>query len=196
MVFTLKEGKELISLARDSISKHLESKAIVVNDKTKKRYSEKQGVFVTLHKNGELRGCIGFPEPVLPLFEAVIQAAKSAAFGDPRFPSLSKEEYKDISVEISVLSIPKLIEVDKPEDYPKKIKIGKDGLIIRSAFGSGLLLPQVAPEWHWNEEEFLDNTCNKAGLSPEFWKQGNCKIFKFQAQIFKEKNGKVMEVED
>lgn len=196
MSFTLKDGKELIALARDSISCKLDNKELNIKENTKKKYSDKQGVFVTLHKHGELRGCIGFPEPVLPLYKAVIQAAKSAAFGDPRFPSLSKDEYKNIVVEISVLTKPQLITVNKPEEYPKKITIGKDGLIIRSAFGSGLLLPQVAPEWHWNEEQFLDNTCLKAGINPEFWRQGNCKIYKFQAQIFKEENGKIIEVRD
>lgn len=196
MVFTLKEGEELIGLARDSISAQLENKEIIVSDKIKKKFSEKQGVFVTLHKHGELRGCIGFPEPVLVLYEAVVQAAKGAAFGDPRFPPLSKDEYKDISLEISVLTQPQLITAKKPDEYPKNITIGKDGLIIRSTFGSGLLLPQVAPEWDWNEEEFLSHTCQKAGLSMNFWKESNCKIYKFQAQIFKEENGKIIEEKD
>jgi len=196
MAFTLKDGKELIALARNSISAHLENKDVIISGKIKKRYSEKQGVFVTLHKHGELRGCIGFPEPILQLYDAVAKAAQSAAFGDPRFPPLGKEEYKDITVEISVLTKPELITVKNPDEYPKHITIGKDGLIIRSTFGSGLLLPQVAPEWNWNEQEFLNHTCQKAGLPSEFWKEGACNIYRFQAQIFKEEDGKVIEVKD
>ena len=196
MTLTLIEGKELISIARDSILSEFEHREEPPTKSIKKKYSTKQGTFVTLHKHGELRGCIGFPEPMLPLYEAVIQSAKSAAFGDPRFPPLVREEYKDIEIEISVLTVPELIIIKNPEEYPSKIIIGKDGLIIRSPCGSALLLPQVASEWKWNEEEFLGNTCYKAGLSHSYWKHGSCKIYKFQAQIFKEQNNKVIEVHE
>jgi len=162
------DGKLLIKLARESISSYW------------------QGVFVTLYKNKQLRGCIGFPEPIFPLFEAIIKAARSAAFEDPRFPPLQKEELKHIKIEVSVLTVPALIKVKKPEDYLKKIKIGKDGLIIRSTLGSGLLLPQVATEYKWGVEEFLRHLCEKARLKQNAWKDKNNQIYKFQAQIFKE----------
>ncbi|MBA3064055.1 TIGR00296 family protein [Candidatus Woesearchaeota archaeon] len=178
------DGKLLIKLARESISSYfLQNEP---NISTVKHFSDRQGVFVTLYKNKQLRGCIGFPEPVFPLFEAIIKSARSAAFEDPRFPPLQKEELKDIRIEISVLTVPTLIEVKKPEDYFKKIKIGKDGLIIRSSLGSGLLLPQVATEYKWDVKESLGHLCEKAWLKQDAWKNTNNQIYKFQAQIFKE----------
>jgi len=178
------DGKLLIKLARKSISSYFLQKE--PNIITLKHFSERQGVFVTLYKNEQLRGCIGFPEPVFPLYEAIIKSARSAAFEDSRFPPLQKEELKDIRIEISVLSVPILIEVKKPDDYLKKIKIGEDGLIIRSSLGSGLLLPQVATEYKWGVEEFLRHLCEKAWLKQDAWKDTNNRIYKFQAQIFKE----------
>ena len=178
------EGKLLVNLARESISCCFNNKnpgiTKVVN------FSEKQGVFVTLYKNNELRGCIGFPEPIFPLYKAVIKAALAAAFEDPRFPPLQKQEFKDISIEISVLTVPKFIKVKNPEEYIKKIKIGRDGLIIRSNSNSGLLLPQVATEYKWDAKTFLEHLCQKAWLSSDAWKDITNKIYKFQAQIFRE----------
>ncbi len=178
------DGKLLVKLARESISSYFLQKE--PDTSAVKQFSDRQGVFVTLYKNEQLRGCIGFPEPVFPLFEAIIKAAKSAAFEDPRFPPLQKEELKHIKIEISVLTVPTLIKVKKPEDYLKEIKIGKDGLIIRSTHGSGLLLPQVAAEYKWGVEEFLRHLCEKAWLKQDAWKDTNNQIYKFQAQIFKE----------
>jgi len=143
-------------------------------------------VFVTLNIDGELRGCIGFPEPVLPLYEAVIESARSAAFSDPRFMPLSKEEFDKVHIELSVLTVPELIKVKKSEDYLNKIKIGSDGLIIRGEYGSGLLLPQVFTEYKCNPKKALEMTCQKAGLSSDAWKDLKNKIFKFQAHIFEE----------
>jgi len=178
------QGKLLVKLARESISSYFLKDE--PDTSSVKRFSQRQGVFVTLYKNNQLRGCIGFPEPVFPLFEAIIKSARSAAFEDPRFPPLQKEELKDIKIEISVLTVPKLIEVKKPEDYFKEIKIGKDGLIIRSSLGSGLLLPQVATEYNWDAKEFLEHLCEKAWLKQDSWKDTNNRIYKFQAQIFRE----------
>lgn len=178
------DGKLLIKLARGSISSYFLQKE--PDTSAVKHFSDRQGVFVTLYKNKQLMGCIGFPEPVFPLFEAIIKSARSAAFEDPRFPPLKKEELKHIKIEISVLSVPTLIEVEKPEDYFKKIKIGKDGLIIRSSLGSGLLLPQVATEYNWGVKEFLGHLCEKAWLKQDAWKNTNNQIYKFQAQIFRE----------
>ena len=178
------DGKLFIKLARESISSYFLQKEPDIS--TVKQFSDRQGVFVTLYKNEQLRGCIGFPEPVFPLFEAIIKAARSAAFEDPRFPPLQKEELKHIKIEISVLTVPTLIKVKKPEDYLKEIKIGKHGLIIRSTHGSGLLLPQVATEYKWGVGEFLRHLCEKAWLKQDAWKNTNNSIYKFQAQIFKE----------
>lgn len=180
------EGQKLLQLAKKSIISVLDKKELAVDSYLKQRFSEKQGCFVTLHKKGELRGCIGFPEPIMPLYNAIMKAAKLAAFEDPRFPSLERDELKDIKLEISVLTKPMLCEVKKPEEYIQKVKVGRDGLIIRGHYGSGLLLPQVAPEWHWDCREFLEHTCIKAGLAKDSWKDLSNKIYTFQAQIFSE----------
>lgn len=181
-----KEGKELLKLARESIKTFFEGRDVQVKDKIIKKYSEKHGVFVTININNELRGCIGYAEPIYPLLEGVLNAARSAAFSDPRFKPLTKDEFKDIELELSVLTVPELIKVDKPEDYIKKIKIGEDGLIIRSKYSSGLLLPQVAPGYNWDVRQFLEHTCEKAGLDKDSWKEKSILVYKFQAQIFKE----------
>lgn len=192
-MFSLEQGKKLVKLARYSIETYFSKEKVELNDH--EEFSEKQGVFVTLNKEGELRGCIGFPEPTHELYRAVFEAARSAAFQDPRFPALKKEELDDIEIEVSVLTVPKPIEVEKPEEYPEKIKIGEDGLIIRGSYGSGLLLPQVAVEWKWNAEEFLGHIGIKAGLGENAWKDLNNKLYKFQAQIFAEENEEIIEKE-
>lgn len=178
------QGKRLLKLARDSIISWLDKKELNF-DKDKKKFYQKLGVFVTLKKEGDLRGCIGYPYPVLPLSEAVFQAARSAAFQDPRFEPLEKEELKKIKIEISVLTVPKEIKV-KDEKLLDEIVIGKDGLIIQMQGYSGLLLPQVAPEYKWSALEFLEACCQKACLPNHAWQDKACRVFKFQAQIFSE----------
>ena len=186
-MISFEQGKKLIKLARDSISCSFSDSDVKVNEALKKEFSDVLGVFVTLNKGGELRGCIGFPEGVYPLYKGVIEAAKSAAFSDPRFNAVSEDELKDISVEVSVLTKPTKISVRKPEDYIKEVKVGKDGLIVRSPYGSGLLLPQVATECNWDSKTFLDNTCVKAGLAPNSWQKiREMSIYKFQSQVFSE----------
>jgi AmmeMemoRadiSam system protein A len=181
------DGDKLIELARQSIAAQFSKEQVNIPDSLKKKYSENLGGFVTLTIAGELRGCIGFVEPIFPLYETITRAAKAAAFEDPRFPHLSKEELKQIKIEISVLTLPELIEVDKSEDYIKLINIGKDGLIIRARFGSGLLLPQVFTEYNCTPLNALQMTCQKAGLQMDAWKDHNNRIYKFQAEIFSEK---------
>ncbi|MFH1125794.1 MAG: TIGR00296 family protein, partial [Candidatus Altiarchaeota archaeon] len=155
-------------------------------------FSEDSGVFVTIERypSHELKGCIGFPEPVMPLGNAVRQAALSAALEDPRFPPVREKELKDILVEVSVLTKPELVEVKSPREYAKCIKIGVDGLIAEKGFCRGLLLPQVPVEWGWNEEEFLSETCMKAGLNPDEWLVPGVRVYKFSAQIFTEETPK------
>lgn len=176
------EGKKLVALARQAIQAKLDGKPFSVKGKL-----PKQGVFVTLKKHdGQLRGCIGFPYPVKPLDEAVADAAASAAFSDNRFPPITKEEFGRTEIEVSVLSVPKLIKVKEPREYPQKIRLGEDGLIIEYGPFSGLLLPQVATEQKWDAEDFLAGLCMKAGLSPDYWLEPGVKIYSFQAQIFNE----------
>ncbi|MEM3585342.1 MAG: TIGR00296 family protein [Candidatus Woesearchaeota archaeon] len=182
-----KEDREkLLQLARKSIEAELRGDVLKVDDEIIRKFSEHKGVFVTLKEMGELRGCIGYPEPVLPLWQAVSRAAVAAAFEDPRFPPLLEEELKDVKIEISVLTVPELLEVNSPSEYLKKIRIGKDGLILRYKGFSGLLLPQVAPEQGWNVEQFLEGLCEKAGVPPGTWKHPRCEIYTFQAEVFGE----------
>ena len=179
------DKKRLLKLARNSIMTSFSNE----NPDTvgTEKFSEKQGVFVTLHKNKQLRGCIGFPEPLYPLNKAIVDAGRAAAFDDPRFPPLSKTELDDVEIEISVLSVPELIRVNAPEEYKTKIKIGRDGLIIRNAYGSGLLLPQVPVEWEWDVEQFLKQLCHKAALPEDAWKNTDSKLYRFEAEVFSEK---------
>lgn len=173
------QSKDLIKLARQSIESEFSGKKVRVPGN--KELQEKRGCFVTLTKQGDLRGCIGFPYPSLPLGEAIVEAAKSAAFSDPRFPQLSKKELPETKVEISILSLP-----EKIEPRPENIKIGKDGLICLYEGFSGLLLPQVAVEYKWNPEQFLRQLCSKAGLHLDTWKEPGFKLWKFSAEIIKE----------
>ncbi len=183
-MLTQVQGKKLLKLARGSIESWYDKKELDF-DKEKKKFFQKQGVFVTLTENGQLRGCVGFPYPLLPLAEAIFQAARSAAFNDTRFEALKKEELDKINIEISILTIPKEIKA-KDERILDEIVVGRDGLIVQLGGSSGLLLPQVAPEFKWNALQFLEHTCEKAGLAKNAWHNCNCKIFKFQAQIFSE----------
>lgn len=185
-MFDEKDGDRLIKIAKESIASYFDKKDVNVSESDKKRFGDKLGVFVTLKIDGELRGCIGYVEGAGPLYEGVIGAAQSAAFGDPRFMPLSKDEFAKIKIEVSVLSKPVLIEVSDASDYLSKIKVGRDGLIIKGSGRSGLLLPQVPGEFGWGIKEFLENICMKAGLDSDAWKETSNKIYSFKAQVFEE----------
>lgn len=181
------EGKFLVELARKSLETYIkEGKTIKVPDDISPKLEEERGAFVTLTRDDDLRGCIGYPEPAKPLAQAVIEVAISAATGDPRFPPVTAAELETIQVEVSVLTRPELVEVQKPADYLEKIEVGRDGLIVEKGMYRGLLLPQVPLEWNWDIEDFLANTCMKAGLSPDCWLDEGVKIYSFQSQIFSE----------
>lgn len=193
-MLNLEQGKKLVKLARDSIAASFSGKKPKVSESIKKEFGEARGVFVTLNKNNALRGCIGFPEPVMPLYEAIINAAKSAA-SDPRFPPLENEELEQVTVEVSVLTLPRMIEVRNPEDYFNLIKVGRDGLIVRGVYESGLLLPQVAVEYKWDAKTFLEQTCRKANLPADIYTDFNqVRVYSFQSQVFSEEtpNGNVI----
>jgi len=196
-MLNLEQAKKLIGLARNSIETYFSRREQKITKEIKAEFSTVMGVFVTLNKGNELRGCIGYPEPIMPLYEGIAKAARGAAFSDPRFPPLSKEEFGSTKIEISILTPPKLIEVRNPEDYIQKIKIGRDGLLVRGTFNSGLLLPQVAVEQKWNAQTFLEQTCVKAGLEPNIWYDfDNCRVYSFQGYVFSEQspNGNVVRV--
>jgi len=188
---SLEEGTFLVKLAREAVTEYLKSRKVIsVPPDTNKKLLTKTGVFVTLNtvRSGRhtLRGCIGFPMPTHPLAQAVIESSIESATQDPRFPKVTSKELKDIVMELSILTPPELVEVQNPSDYPKHIKVGRDGLIIERGFMRGLLLPQVPVEWGWDEEEFLCQCCVKAGLTPEMWCVKGTKVHKFQAIIFEE----------
>lgn len=149
-------------------------------------FMEKRGVFVTINTYPlhELRGCIGYPEPIFPLGTALVKAAQGACY-DPRFPPLGPEEVDHIVIEVTVLTPPELIEGDR-RDLPRRVVVGRDGLIAERGPFRGLLLPQVPVEWNWDAETFLCQTCMKAGLPPDCWLDPDTKIYRFQGEIFSE----------
>jgi uncharacterized protein (TIGR00296 family) len=158
-------------------------------------FKDKGGIFVTLktHPDHELRGCIGYPEPVVALEEALVDSAISAATRDPRFPPVSADELPNLLVEVSLLTPPEPIETSSAKELIGKVKVGEDGLIVERGWARGLLLPQVPIEWGWKAEEFLEQTCGKAGLPLEAWKDPKTRFFKFQAEVFSEEkpHGKI-----
>lgn len=193
---TLEQGKKLVNLARLAISSHISKKKITVPNDFQKEFSSKQGVFVTLEKKGQLRGCIGIVDAVYPLHEAIVNASVSAATSDPRFPHLTKEELDQVVLSVSVLTRPQMVLAKVPEDYLPQIQIGKDGLLIKGTFNSGLLLPVVAVEQKWDAQTFLSQTCVKAGMKPDSWQDFNeCRVYKFQTEVFAEStpNGEVVQ---
>jgi len=188
-MFTLQDGEVAVKTARTVIEKYV-AKERVPKFEVPDKFKEKSGVFCTLntYPERELRGCIGYPEPIMPLIDALIDAAKSASSHDPRFSPVSKNELDSIVIEVSLLTKPELIKVKSPKEYLKNdnIVIGRDGLIIEYGMYKGLLLPQVPVEWEWNVEDFLAHTAMKAGLHPDAWAEKNARLYRFTAQIFDE----------
>lgn len=172
------DKKYLLNLARESIRAGLSQTPFRPAEPEVKALKEKRGVFVTLKVDGMLRGCIGMIRAAKPLYEAVAEMAHAAAFDDPRFQPLSETELDGIEVEISVLS-----PLSRVEDF-SEIRVGRDGLMIRLDFHSGLLLPQVAREHGWNLTTFLEQTCLKAGLPKNSYKDKAAEIYRFTAEIF------------
>jgi hypothetical protein len=186
-MYSLEDGKLAVKVARDAIEKHLRREPHAEH-KVPDLFHQKAGVFVTLEKypDKDLRGCIGFPEPIFPLLKALKSAAVSAAVEDPRFRPVTEKEMDKIIVEVSLLTPPELVKVGNPKEYPKHIVIGRDGLIAEKGWGKGLLLPQVPVEWEWKVEEYLEQVCWKAGLTPDSWLDPEFRLYKFQAEVFSE----------
>ena len=192
------DGVFLVKTARMAVTEFLSNgKRMKLESECEGKFSFNSGVFVTLNNSDGLRGCIGFPMPDKKLSHGIIDAAISAATEDPRFPSVKTNELNDIVFEVTILTQPIEIDVSDPMEYLEKIKVGRDGLIIRHSFSSGLLLPQVPIEYSWNVEEFLQHTCEKAGLARDTWKNESVKIEKFEGIIFKEEtpNGAIVREE-
>ena len=189
------DGNTIVKTARMIVTEYLKNGTKIKLEKEfKNNFSFKSGVFVTLNNNQGLRGCIGYPLPDKLLFNALEDAAISAATKDPRFMPVKYNELDSITFEVTVLTSPKTIVVNRPEEYLSQIKVGRDGLIVKHGFYSGLLLPQVPIEYGWDEEEFLEYTCEKAGLPKNYWKNSETEIQKFEGIVFKEEkpNGPVI----
>lgn len=184
--YSEEDGEIATKMARRAIEEYIDIKLIIKNSYGGK-FVEKRGVFTTLTKtSGELRGCIGFPEPVYPLGEGIIKSSISAAVNDPRFSPVTKEELSDIVVEVSLLTKPVEIGSKNRKDFPSLVKVGQDGLRVERSPYSGLLLPQVAVDEKMDSKAFLDAVCWKGGMEPECWKDPEARLSKFGAEIFYE----------
>src|SRR3954453_2536271 len=175
------QRKTLLRIARQSIAAVLDGRSPDWKaedfDETLQRPA---GAFVTWTREGDLRGCIGSIHAVEPLYKAVASSAISAAFRDPRFPSLRPGELEQLEIEVSVMGpIERVANIEE-------IVVGRDGLIISRGPYAGLLLPQVATEYGWDRQTFLEQTCRKAGLLPDAWRAQDCRIEKFSALVFGE----------
>jgi hypothetical protein len=176
------QRKKLLEIARKSIEAYLKHGKKLELEESDQLLSRDMGSFVTLHEAGQLRGCIGNMVGSQPLYLTVRDMAIEAATGDPRFSPVKLSELKNIEIEISVLS--PLEKVDSADS----IELGKHGVIVKRGFNSGVFLPQVATETGWTKDEFLSHLCSqKAGLSPNAWKDKSTEIFVFTAEVFSEK---------
>lgn len=179
-------GQYLVEFAKESIRCYLEkNRHIAKPDDYPAELDEKLGVFVTLNKRNNLRGCIGYAEPIKSAIEATIDVSVAAAVNDPRFPQVTLDEFETLDLEVTVLTKPEMIIVAHPDQYLDEIEIGRDGLIIQKGYSRGLLLPQVATENKFDVEMFLEHTCMKAGISADSWMDESCDVYRFQGQIFK-----------
>jgi uncharacterized protein len=191
ILFGEPDGPFLLSVTRNVISTYLQTRKTMIPASllSDPRFKQKMGCFVTLRNDDlekSLRGCIGFPEPVYELCVALTQAGIAAATEDPRFPPVKSTELDQLLLEISLLTKPVEISVKDPRDLLTKIEVGKDGLVMRWSFGSGLLLPQVATECNWSTEDFLCNLSMKAGAPPDQWLVPETQLYSFRAQVFQE----------
>lgn len=184
-MLTLEEGRLAVRLAREALTSYIEKKMVIEPRDLPSVFNELRGVFVTLHLEGELRGCIGYPQPVMPLGKAIVDSAINACSRDPRFPCVRPGELKRIELEVTILTRPEPYDLPKKK-LPEVVRIGRDGLIVSKGMRSGLLLPQVAPEWGFDSLEFLSQTCVKAGLAPDAWLDEDTEVQHFEAQIFAE----------
>jgi len=187
MGLTNEEKRTLLKVARSAIACALESKTLPSLNFQSGELNRRSGVFVTLRIGENLRGCIGYIEPLFPLAHATQEVAVKAAMEDPRFMPLTQSELDKITIEISVLSpLEELIDTET-------IEIGKHGLVIDAGYRRGLLLPQVATEYNWDRRQFLKQISLKAGLPPDAWKRKEVKLFTFTVEKFDESEFALLE---
>jgi AmmeMemoRadiSam system protein A len=173
--YSAEERRLLLRLAHDAVESLVLEHA-PGQERSGPHLDEPRGVFTTLYLHGKLRGCVGYVVPVLPLQRAVFETARAAASQDTRFPPVRRDEVRDLQLSLSILS--PLFSIQAAE-----VKIGRHGLVVTSGARRGLLLPQVPVEHGWTREEFLEQTCRKAGLYPDAWKSG-ATLEAFTAEVF------------
>lgn len=179
-MFNQAQQKALLQLVRDTIGFKLNRTAFVTPDDP--AFHENRGLFVTLHKAGELRGCIGYVQAYKDILTTVKEMALAAAFKDPRFPAVTAKELDSLEIEISILSEMRQVCVSNT----LSIEIGRDGLYLVHPYGSGLLLPQVAVEQKWDLHTYLKEICHKAGLPSRSYKDAQAVLYRFTAEVFRE----------
>lgn len=187
-----KDGEYLVRLARRAVETKLLNGETIKPDPTTPQHLLRPGmVFTTIeafkgYDKRSLRGCIGFLQPIYPLVVAVIKSSLEAAFNDPRFYPLENHELGSVTFEVAVLSLPEPADIANKWELPKKIVIGKHGLIARRGWFQGTLLPQVPVEYCWDEETFLAETCMKAGMEPDCWLDRATEILIYEGRVFRE----------
>jgi AmmeMemoRadiSam system protein A len=178
-LFNEDEQRFILDVARKTIIDYIRDGRPPEFTTDNPRLMQERGAFVTLHeKSGALRGCIGYVKPIKPLLHTIMEMAIACSTRDPRFRPVTADEFPNLDIEVSVLS-----PLNEIRDF-QKIRIGEHGLMIRKGDSSGLLLPQVATEYGWSREEFLNETCRKAGLKANAWKEPDAELYTFSAQIF------------
>jgi len=176
MQYTAEQRSKLLDLARSVIHSHFDHHKVHLPEDT--AFQEKKGVFVSLHLHGKLRGCIGYVKGYKSITDSVVEMAHAAAFRDERFQPVAKDEVDHLQIEISILG--DMLPVASKDE----IKIGRDGLLLHYRWASGLLLPQVAQEYHWDVDEFLRQICRKAGVPDGAWKAEGAALYRFEACVF------------
>jgi len=173
------EKRQLLLLAHRSVENAVRSRSLLASAPTgNQALDQERGAFVTLEEAGELRGCIGYTMPIKPLYETIADTAALAAIQDPRFQPVTEPELPKLQYEISVLSpLTRVLDV-------QQIEVGRHGLLVKNGERVGLLLPQVPAEQHWDRTTFLNQTCVKAGMMPDCWKDDDTDIFRFTALVF------------
>jgi len=178
--FSREERVQLLRLAHDSISSALQNREISLDSPTP-HFAELRGAFTSIYLRGELRGCVGYVLPTSPVYRAVAETARAAAFDDNRFPPVTPEEAPHLEIELSILSSPQAIRAEE-------IEVGRHGLLVSGYGRRGLLLPQVPVEHGWDRTTFLEQTCRKAGLPADAWRKG-ATVEAFTAEVFGDKSG-------
>jgi len=180
------QGQALVKLARATIAKRLGLKVADQQVADDPALQERRAAFVTLKKNNQLRGCIGNLTPVSSLAQGVVDNAINAAFHDYRFSPLAADEFAEIDIDVSVLTLPEILEYSDADDLRRKLRPGIDGVIIRDGRRSATFLPQV-----WEQlpdvDLFLSHLCQKAGMAPQAWRDGNLEVEIYQTQSFGER---------